>query len=136
MAFSLERNAARNHNGMVLGFRTESHSSSTGFPTIQPKARDLGIKKRLSLAYLPPQRRIRNSRHTFSTPVKAGGTDVKVVQELLRHSTSRITLDTYTQALTPDKRDAQSRLTSVITYTQSQPPGVFSIRGITEKRKA
>ena len=34
---------------------------------------------------------------------------MKVVQELLRHSTSRMTLDTYTQALSPDKRAAQSR---------------------------
>jgi hypothetical protein len=32
---------------------------------------------------------------------------VKVVQESLRHANSRITLDTYTQALTPAKREAQ-----------------------------
>ncbi len=28
-----ERNAVRIHNGMVVGFRTESRSPSTGFPT-------------------------------------------------------------------------------------------------------
>jgi integrase len=40
--------------------------------------------------------------------------DVKVVQELLRHSTSRMTLDTYTQALGPDKRAAQSEVVGMI----------------------
>jgi integrase len=30
--------------------------------------------------------------------------DVKVVQELLRHSSSKMTLDVYAQALTPAKR--------------------------------
>jgi integrase len=45
---------------------------------------------------------------------EADGEDVKVVQELLRHSTSRMTLDTYTQALGPDKRAAQSRVVGMI----------------------
>ena len=53
-------------------------------------------------------------RHTFSTLLKSNGEDVKVVQELLRHSTSRMTLDTYTQALSPDKRAAQSRVVGMI----------------------
>jgi len=39
---------------------------------------------------------------------------VKVVQELLRHASSKITLDTYTQALTPAKRRAQSKLVRMI----------------------
>jgi integrase len=49
-------------------------------------------------------------RHTFATLLKANGEDVKTVQELLRHASSRITLDLYAQALTPAKRDAQSRI--------------------------
>jgi integrase len=39
---------------------------------------------------------------------------VKVVQELLRHSTAKMTLDTYTQALSPQKRAAQSKVVSMI----------------------
>ena len=35
---------------------------------------------------------------------------VKVVQELLRHANSKTTMDTYTQALSPAKRTAQSRV--------------------------
>jgi len=42
------------------------------------------------------------------------GEEVKVVQELLRHSTSRMTVDTYTQALGPDSRAAQSEVVGMI----------------------
>jgi integrase len=42
--------------------------------------------------------------HSFATLLKANGKDVKVVQESLRHATSRITLDVYTQGLMPTKR--------------------------------
>jgi integrase len=34
--------------------------------------------------------------------------DIKVMQELLRHASSRVTMDTYTQAVTSQKRKAQS----------------------------
>jgi len=72
---------------------------------IQPVARNLGIDKKLSW---------HTFRHTFSSILKANGEDVKVVQELLRHATSRMTLDTYTQALSPDKRAAQSKVVGMI----------------------
>jgi integrase len=72
---------------------------------IQPVARSLGIKKKVSW---------HTFRHTFSSILKANGEDVKVVQELLRHSTSRMTLDTYTQALGADKRAAQSKVVGMI----------------------
>jgi integrase len=72
---------------------------------IQPAARKLGINKKMSW---------HTFRHTFSTLLKANGEDVKVVQELLRHSTARMTLDTYTQALSPQKRAAQSKVVGMI----------------------
>jgi hypothetical protein len=81
---------------------------------IQPTARKLGIKKKISW---------HTFRHTFSSILKGNGEDVKVVQELLRYSTSRMTLDTYTQALGPDKRAAQSKVVGMI-----RPKGrVFSV---------
>jgi integrase len=49
-------------------------------------------------------------RHTFTTLLTQNGEDVKVVQELLRHANSRITLDLYAQAGMAEKRLAQSRL--------------------------
>lgn len=36
------------------------------------------------------------------------------MQELWRHATARMTLDTYTQALSPDKRAAQSEVVGMI----------------------
>jgi hypothetical protein len=33
--------------------------------------------------------------------IALGGADIKVMQELLRHASTRVTLDTYTQAVTP-----------------------------------
>ena len=62
-------------------------------------------------------------RRTYTTLLHANGEDVKVVQELLRHSTSRMTLDTYTQALGPDKRAAQSKVVGMI----RQKERVFSV---------
>jgi integrase len=55
-------------------------------------------------------------RHTYSSLLRANKTDIKVTQELLRHASSRVTLDTYTQAVTAQKRRAQS---SVIRLLQA-----------------
>jgi len=49
-------------------------------------------------------------RHTYSTLLHANGEDPKVVQELLRHSSIKVTMDVYTQAVTATKRKAQSRV--------------------------
>jgi integrase len=72
---------------------------------IQPIAKRLNIQKQLSW---------HTFRHTFSTVLKANGEDVKVVQELLRHASAKITLDTYSQALSPQKRAAQSKVVRMI----------------------
>ena len=79
---------------------------------IQPVARKLGIDKHVSW---------HTFRHTYSTLLKANGEDVKVVQELLRHASARITLDIYSQALSPQKRAAQSRVVSMIRPKLSVP---------------
>jgi hypothetical protein len=58
--------------------------------------------------------------------MKHYGADVKVVRELLRHANSRITLDTYPQAVTSAKREAQSavvQLLSTIPATKVDPCG-------------
>ena len=53
-------------------------------------------------------------RHTYSTLLHANGEDPKVVQELLRHSSIKVTMDIYTQAVTATKRKAQSRVVELI----------------------
>jgi integrase len=49
-------------------------------------------------------------RHSYSTLLRAHGTDVKVQQELLRHANVSTTLDTYTQAVSAHKREAARKV--------------------------
>ncbi|MGO8789498.1 MAG: tyrosine-type recombinase/integrase [Terriglobia bacterium] len=53
-------------------------------------------------------------RHTNSSLLRANRVDIKVMQELLRHAASRVTLDTYTQAVTAQKREAQSKVVQLL----------------------
>lgn len=48
-------------------------------------------------------------RHSLATNLRALGVDVKIAQELLRHANSRTTMDLYTQAVSPEKRNASLR---------------------------
>jgi len=59
-------------------------------------------------------------RHTYSTLLNATGTDIKVVQELLRHASVRVTMDTYTQAVSPRKREAQSVVIGLLRSVECQ----------------
>ena len=59
---------------------------------IRPIAQRVGIQKRFGW---------HTFRHTYSTLLRSVGTEFKVMQELLRHSSLRSTLDVYTQAVTP-----------------------------------
>jgi len=71
---------------------------------IQPVAKRLGINKRIGW---------HTFRHTYSTLLKSLGVDVKVMQELMRHSSLRTTLEIYTQAVSPAKRAAQASVLSL-----------------------
>ena len=51
---------------------------------------------------------------TYTTLLTQNNEEVKVVQELLRHANSRITLDLYAQAGMPNKRLAQSKLVRMV----------------------
>ena len=53
-------------------------------------------------------------RRTYATLLKANGEDVKAVQELLRHANSIVTMNLYAQAITQNKRDAQSRIATML----------------------
>jgi integrase len=72
---------------------------------IQPAAEGLGIEKRIGW---------HTFRHTFSTLLRSLGVEFKVMQELMRHSSLRSTLDVYTQAVGPAKRAAQAAVLSLL----------------------
>jgi integrase len=64
-------------------------------------------------------------RHTYSTMLRSIGTDIKVQQELLRHSTIQSTMNVYTQAVSEQKRAANSKVVEMmISYSpvSSQVP--------------
>jgi hypothetical protein len=71
---------------------------------IQPVAKRLGIAKLIGW---------HTFRRTYTTLLHANGEDVKVVQELLRHGSARITMDVYAQAMTPAKRRAQGKVVAI-----------------------
>ena len=58
-------------------------------------------------------------RHTYSTLLIANGENVKVVQELMRHASTRFTIEIYTQARIEAKRQAQQRLVQTILYEEN-----------------
>ena len=82
---------------------------------IQPAAKKLSIEKRIGW---------HTFRRTYSTLLKDNGEDVKVVQELLRHSSTKMTLDVYAQALTPTKRAAQRKVVHMIRENLGVPQSV------------
>lgn len=72
---------------------------------IQPVVKRLEIPKRVAW---------HTFRRTYSTLLHANGEDVKVVQELLRHGSVKVTMDVYTQARMPAKRMAQQKLVEMM----------------------
>lgn len=72
---------------------------------IRPAAQRAGIEKRFGW---------HTFRHTYSTLLRSVGTEFKVMQELLRHSSLRSTLDVYTQAISPAKHAAQAAVLGLV----------------------
>lgn len=72
---------------------------------IQPVVKRLGIKKRVNW---------HTFRRTFTSLLHANGEDVKVVQELLRHGSVKVTMDIYAQAQMPAKREAQRKVVEMM----------------------
>ena len=64
-------------------------------------------------------------RHSYSTMLRAAGADIKVQQELLRHSTIQSTMNIYTQAVSEQKRAANSVVVGILLNeiaSERQPP--------------
>src|SRR5690242_11990383 len=72
----------------------------------RPVAKRLGMDERIGW---------QTFRDSYSTILRSLETDIKVQQDLLRHSSARLTLDTYTQPVTPAKREAQNAVVALLT---------------------
>jgi integrase len=77
---------------------------------IQPAAQRVGITKRIAW---------HTFRHTYTTLLHANSEDVKVVQELLRHGSAKITMDVYAQAVTTAKRTAQNKVVACLRFRET-----------------
>ena len=62
-------------------------------------------------------------RHTYSTLLRSVGTEFKVMQELLRHSSLHSTLDVYTQAISPAKHAAQAAVLDLVFASEEHSIG-------------
>ena len=65
-------------------------------------------------------------RHTYSTLLRSVGTEFKVMQELLQHSSFRSTLDVYAQAVTPAKHAAQAAVMSLVFSSDKEDDALFA----------
>jgi integrase len=72
---------------------------------IRPAAVRAGISKHLGW---------HSFRRTLATLLQANGASVKATQDLLRHASSRLTMDLYAQSITADRREAQSGVVAAV----------------------
>jgi integrase len=84
---------------------------------VRPAAQKLGIQKHIGW---------HTFRHTYSTLLRSVGTELKVMQELLRHASLRSTVDIYTQAITPAKHAAQAAVLSLVFPIETSRWGLVS----------
>ena len=90
---------------------------------LQPAAKEIGIVGHFGW---------HTFRHTYATLLKGNGEDVKVVQELMRHANISVTLNVYAQAITQTKRDAQSRVVSLLLDKNEEKPSTEAYRTVTD----
>jgi len=102
------------HQIRRLGFREQTapctvvgnQSGARQFcASISAPSRSVGIQKQFGW---------HTFRHTYSTLLRSVGTEFKVMQELLRHSSLRSTLEVYTQAISPAKHAAQAAVLALV----------------------
>jgi integrase len=80
---------------------------------LRPAAKAAGIKDAIGW---------HTFRRTVATLLVENGENIKVVQELIRHADSNVTLDFYAQAMTPAKREAQGRIVKMLTAAEEKRP--------------
>jgi integrase len=56
--------------------------------------------------------------------LNANGENPKVIQELLRHAALKVTMDTYVQTMSDEKRKAQSKVVEMIMPAFAKKQGV------------
>jgi integrase len=81
-----------------------------------PQSVSQRFRRLAARAGLPPIR-FHDLRHVAATISLQGGVDIKVVQELLGHTTSTLTRDTYTSVVEDLHRDAADAVARIMRNT-------------------
>lgn len=87
---------------------------------IEPRNVVRAFKRLLAEAGLPTTTRLYDLRHGFASLLLAAGEHPKVVADLLGHSTTRLTLDTYSHVLPELTRQAADRLDAILARERLQ----------------
>jgi integrase len=111
----------------LLEWRKESDYNSDDdflFPSLRlngefPLSPDMVLKKAIRPAMLRAGIKgktigYHSFRHGLATNLRSLGVDIKVAQELLRHSNSRTTLEVYTRAVSAKKHEASSKVLEML----------------------
>ena len=112
--------------GSLLALTAEGNCRTPGSlykAHLEPAAKEVGIVGHFGW---------HTFRHTYATLLKGNGEDVKVVQELMRHANISVTLNIYAQAITQSKRDAQSRVVSLLLDKNEEKPSTEAYRTVTD----
>jgi site-specific recombinase XerD len=88
--------------------------STVGTPLSRHNIYNRSFKPLLERAGLPRTFRFQDLRHTFATLMASSGGHAKVVQEMLGHATTSITLDLYSHVLPDLQEDAVDRLGALL----------------------
>jgi integrase len=88
--------------------------STVGTPLSRHNIYNRSFKPLLERAGLPRAFRFQDLRHTFATLMASSGGHAKVVQEMLGHATTSITLDLYSHVLPDMQEDAVDRLGALL----------------------
>lgn len=93
--------------------------SAWAFPSragtlMEPRNVVRAFKRLLVESGLPTATRLYDLRHGFASLLLAAGEHPKVVADLLGHSTTRLTLDTYTRVLPELTRQAADHLDAIL----------------------
>ncbi len=84
-------------------------TAESGLP-LSPRNFTRDVHERLIKLGFPPDMRPQDLRGSFGTLLIQGGTDLKTVQELMRHASAKTTMDMYLRTRTPVKTAAVTRL--------------------------
>jgi integrase len=91
---------------------------------IRPVAHRIGIQKPFGW---------HTFRHSYSTLLRSVGTEFKVMQELLRHSSLRSTLDIYAQAISPAKHAPQAAVLALVFASDKNSTAVGKMQSNRER---